>query len=65
MKYANINVTKAQEIASAITDAVDACKRTGKGHSVVYSEKLGAAVSMPTEPHLDEYGWEMITNISV
>ena len=62
LKY-SLDIRTANEIINATADAVAACKETGKCHTVVYSDKLEKAVSMPSEPHLHEYGWELLLTV--
>ena len=59
----SVDIRTANEIINATADAVAACNETGKPHTVVYSDKLEKAVSMPSEPHLHEYGWDLILTV--
>ena len=53
----------AEEIIHALNDAVASYRETGKQHTVVYSTKLRTAISMPSDPHLHEYGWDEVLTI--
>ena len=59
----SVDIKTANEIINATADAVAACNETGKSHTVVYSDKLEKAISMPSEPHLHEYGWELLLTV--
>ena len=58
-----INKHQAIEIMYAIKDAIDSYTRTGTSHTVVYSNKLDTAVSMPSSTDLCDYGWFMVVTI--
>lgn len=47
----------------AIQDALDSYNRTGSSHTVVYSNKLDTAVSMPSSTDLADYGWHMVLTV--
>jgi len=59
----SIDIRTANEIINATADAVAACRETGVDHTVVYSDRLEKAVSMPSEPYLHEYGWELLLTV--
>jgi hypothetical protein len=59
----SIDIKTANEIINATADAVAACRETGVDHTVVYSDKLEKAISMPSEPYLCEYGWDLILTV--
>jgi hypothetical protein len=47
----------------AIQDAIDSYTSTGFSHTVVYSNKLDTAVSMPSSTDLGDYGWYMVVTV--
>ena len=63
MHIKTVSKHQALEIKDAIQDALDSYSETGNSHTVVYSNELGAAVSMPSMPDLHLYGWEIILTV--
>ena len=63
MHIKTVSKHQATEIIYAIQDAIDSYTRTGFSHTVVYSNKLDTAVSMPSSTDLSDYGWFMVITI--
>ena len=54
MTCKQINIHQAIELSNALQDAVAGAKENNRPYTIVYSDKMNAAVAMPQEEGLGE-----------
>ena len=59
-----LNAAKGGEGGEAVVDAAISSHKENQAYSVVYSDKLDSALAIKSDKHSEQYGYEVIAEIS-